>query len=255
MSSFVWGNVKAWAVRPTRSSDAAARQEQHDQDDQDDDENSTADVHRSSCSTVFHEPPRTGADVTAPSGCTQVGCRLIAKCRCEDPPSGCDAGDVVLATLARRIQDIVRDGDAVVRLGGDEFVILCDTVTVSEARDIAERARAACREPIRLRGSEVVVDARIGIAITNAKDVPASLLRRADTAVYAAKHAGRGRVALDHNDAAASPRSGRSPVAGRRSPVAVDCLPERAARSGRGTGLTFRVAATGEERLHRRAQT
>jgi diguanylate cyclase (GGDEF)-like protein/PAS domain S-box-containing protein len=116
---------------------------------------------------------------------------------------GHDAGDVVLATLARRIQDVVRDGDVVGRFGGDEFVILCDAVSVSEAREIAERARAACSNPIRLRGTDVVIDASIGIAITSAKDVPASLLRRADTAVYAAKHAGRGRVALDHNDHAA----------------------------------------------------
>jgi diguanylate cyclase (GGDEF)-like protein/PAS domain S-box-containing protein len=117
---------------------------------------------------------------------------------------GHDAGDIVLATLARRIQEVVREGDVVARLGGDEFVVLCDTVTIPEARDIAARIRTACRTPIHLRGSEVTIDASVGIAIANAADEPASLLRRADTAVYAAKHAGRGRVALDHNDAAAS---------------------------------------------------
>jgi diguanylate cyclase (GGDEF)-like protein len=157
------------------------------------------DVNYSGCAMLG----RTRADLVGTSARDVVHPDDLDYFKAVNDTLGHDAGDVVLATLARRIQEGVRDGDIVARLGGDEFVILCDTVAVGEARDIAERVRATCRTPIVLRGTEVVVDASIGIAIASAKDVPTSLLRRADTAAYAAKHAGRGRVALDHNDAAA----------------------------------------------------
>jgi diguanylate cyclase (GGDEF)-like protein len=100
----------------------------------------------------------------------------------------------VLATLARRLQDAVREGDVVGRLGGDEFVVLCHDLGGVEARAIAERVRVTCTMPIHVRGTTASVGASVGIALAAPDEAAAMLLRRADTAVYAAKRDGRGRV-------------------------------------------------------------
>jgi diguanylate cyclase (GGDEF)-like protein len=114
---------------------------------------------------------------------------------------GHEAGDAVLATIARRILDVVRDGDAVARLGGDEFVVLCHDVTgVDEAAAIAERVRATTDQPVEVRGGLARIGASVGVAIGRPGDHPAALLRAADMAAYAAKRSGRGRVVVDHND-------------------------------------------------------
>jgi diguanylate cyclase (GGDEF)-like protein/PAS domain S-box-containing protein len=109
---------------------------------------------------------------------------------------GHEAGDAVLATLARRIQDVVRDDDIVARFGGDEFVVLCRDATEREALAVAERVRATTDRPVVVRGAAATVGASVGVALSNAEEVSARLLRRADTAAYSAKRAGRGRVVL-----------------------------------------------------------
>jgi diguanylate cyclase (GGDEF)-like protein/PAS domain S-box-containing protein len=110
---------------------------------------------------------------------------------------GHEAGDAVLSTIAKRILDAVREGDVVGRLGGDEFVVMCHDVTsTSEAVDVAERLRAAVAQPISIRGGTASVDASVGVALARAGDDAATLMRSADKASYAAKQAGRGRVAV-----------------------------------------------------------
>src|SRR5262249_17392098 len=108
---------------------------------------------------------------------------------------GHEAGDMVLTTVAKRMQDAVREGDVVARIGGDEFVILCnDAGTEDEMLELAERVRAAADAPIDVRGTEVNIGASVGVAAADAGIAAADLLRASDIARYTAKRNGRGRV-------------------------------------------------------------
>jgi diguanylate cyclase (GGDEF)-like protein/PAS domain S-box-containing protein len=112
---------------------------------------------------------------------------------------GHEAGDVVLVTVARRLEGIVRDSDVVARLGGDEFVIVLEPApSRSTAEGIGRRIVEELARPVRLAdGTEVVVGASVGLVAGHAGDDPDELLRRADAAAYRAKAAGRGRLVVD----------------------------------------------------------
>ncbi len=107
---------------------------------------------------------------------------------------GHEAGDDLLVELARRLQTILRPSDTVARFGGDEFLLLCEELrSEREAIHVAERARAAIAEPIELRGSQVALQASVGIACGRPAPMSAeSLIREADIAMYRAKRAGGG---------------------------------------------------------------
>ena len=106
------------------------------------------------------------------------------------------AGDAVLVEVARRLAESVREGDTVARLGGDEFVILFgDTPSRAALEERATRLQAALREPIAIGpGQTVVIDSSIGVAMAPQDGrTLEQLLLSADTAMYGAKDAGRGR--------------------------------------------------------------
>jgi diguanylate cyclase (GGDEF)-like protein/PAS domain S-box-containing protein len=106
---------------------------------------------------------------------------------------GHDAGDRALVVTGRRLAASLRPGDTVARFGGDEFIILLEGPSSREAIDIAGRILDDLRVPLRVNGHDAVIDASIGIAVSNADlRVPGDLLRAADTALYRAKAAGRG---------------------------------------------------------------
>lgn len=100
--------------------------------------------------------------------------------------------------LSAALQSISHTDGLVARLGGDEFVILLDTSQSSDAPVQLAKAVITSMEPaFHLDGSLVFVTTSIGIAhSTTAAFSPESLLRDADTAMYHAKGAGRGRYAL-----------------------------------------------------------
>lgn len=103
------------------------------------------------------------------------------------------AGDEILKKVAVRLQDCVRKTDTVARLGGDEFVVLLYGFDADEEPShFAQRFLDALNEPMHLEGVELFNSASIGIAIfpMDGRDVD-SLLRNADTAMYAAKELGR----------------------------------------------------------------
>ena len=107
------------------------------------------------------------------------------------------AGDEVLVTAGRRMQECVRAGDVVSRFGGDEFVVLLEPVDEeASAVAVAERLVAALSEPIVLgSGREVGIGASVGVAIAQDGAVdPDRVVLEADVAVYRAKVGGRGRV-------------------------------------------------------------
>jgi diguanylate cyclase (GGDEF)-like protein/PAS domain S-box-containing protein len=102
-------------------------------------------------------------------------------------------GDQLLKKVASKLQRCVRQGDTVARIGGDEFVIvLYGFDSDDEPPHFAQRFLEALSQPVILEGVEVFNSASIGIAIypMDGKDVD-TLLRNADTAMYAAKDLGR----------------------------------------------------------------
>ena len=106
---------------------------------------------------------------------------------------GHPAGDRLLCLVADRIRDVIRGRDCVARLGGDEFaVILNDVAEEAAARRACERIIAAIGEPILLDGNAIHIGISIGVAFGSAESLSGEqVFRRADTALYEAKAAGR----------------------------------------------------------------
>jgi two-component system, cell cycle response regulator len=113
---------------------------------------------------------------------------------------GHDAGDEVLREFALRIRRSIRGIDLACRYGGEEFVVVMPETDLAVATMVAERLRRrVAGEPFAIqqgpRGIEVTIS--IGIAALAAGDTPASVLKRADQALYRAKRDGRNRVVPD----------------------------------------------------------
>jgi diguanylate cyclase (GGDEF)-like protein len=110
------------------------------------------------------------------------------------------AGSRAIAQIGRLIGGLLRPGDVAARYGGDEFVVILPATSLEVARRIAESIREAIETCQLLEGEGVDlsgVTASIGLASypVHAADAE-GLFRRADDAMYAAKHAGRNRIAV-----------------------------------------------------------
>jgi diguanylate cyclase (GGDEF)-like protein/PAS domain S-box-containing protein len=110
-------------------------------------------------------------------------------------------GDELLRLVAARLRGVLRAEDTACRLGGDEFAFLLEDATPSRAEAVAGRILGALAEPFKLGGRSATLSASIGIAVrSGAGDEGSStgtadeVLRDADTAMYAAKSLGKGRV-------------------------------------------------------------
>ncbi|MCO8276245.1 EAL domain-containing protein [Actinoplanes sp. TRM 88003] len=108
---------------------------------------------------------------------------------------GHEAGDAVLIAAADSMRRVIRDGDLAGRLGGDEFAVLLQRLPTREAAGAAAtRLLEALRQPVIFGEHLLMVEASIGVAIRDDRDASGeTLLQQADTALYAAKRAGRGR--------------------------------------------------------------
>jgi diguanylate cyclase (GGDEF)-like protein len=107
------------------------------------------------------------------------------------------AGDDALLAVVHRLGASCRKGDAVVRLGGEEFVLVLPGARVLDAERIAERARRAVEaSPIVTSAGPLPITISAGVAERRPGESKDSLLRRADEAMYEAKHQGRNRVVL-----------------------------------------------------------
>lgn len=101
-------------------------------------------------------------------------------------------GDQVLRDTAARMRSAVRDFDRVGRYGGEEFIAVLQETRLDIARQIAERVRQRVGEyPFNTIEGSLRVTISQGIAESHAGDSVESLIARADTALYAAKKAGR----------------------------------------------------------------
>ena len=110
---------------------------------------------------------------------------------------GHDGGDDVLREFANLLRRQVRGADLVSRYGGEEFVVAMPDTDAELAAKVAERVRAAVAESSFSlpNGRSVPVTVSVGVATLQGRaDSIANLAKRADTALYEAKAAGRNRV-------------------------------------------------------------
>lgn len=114
---------------------------------------------------------------------------------------GHPAGDELLRVVADRLVECMREGDTPVRLGGDEFAVILESARSAEDADaVAKRVLEQLSQPMTLRGTEIVIGSSIGIAVSDGTADPADVERDADIALYDAKFAGKGQVAMFHTD-------------------------------------------------------
>jgi two-component system cell cycle response regulator len=114
---------------------------------------------------------------------------------------GHDAGDDVLREFALRIRKAIRNIDLACRYGGEEFVVVMPETDMAVATMVAERLRRRiASEPFAIRQAERNLEVTISIgiaALSSPADNAATILKRADQALYRAKRDGRNRVVPD----------------------------------------------------------
>jgi diguanylate cyclase (GGDEF)-like protein/PAS domain S-box-containing protein len=119
---------------------------------------------------------------------------------------GHDVGDKLLVSVASRLESCIREGDTVSRIGGDEFVVIIEdldeTILVErQAEAVAKKLITCINEPYFLQQSlsiesqsmiEYHCSCSVGIALFSEQTITVEeLIKQADTAMYAAKAAGR----------------------------------------------------------------
>lgn len=109
------------------------------------------------------------------------------------------AGDRVLRRVACVLADALRRSDLAVRFGGDEFAVLFDAIPLEDARMVCERIRVAISVPTEDAATPSVT-VSLGVARARLGEDAATLLARADAALYRAKDAGRNRIDVDPLD-------------------------------------------------------
>ena len=109
-------------------------------------------------------------------------------------------GDKVLVDFARLLRGSLRSVDTVCRWGGEEFLLICHETTLEQAAQLAERILEQVRE--HRFPCQRALTASAGVATAMPGDTVASLVQRADEALYTAKHSGRDRVRLKLADLA-----------------------------------------------------
>lgn len=113
---------------------------------------------------------------------------------------GHEAGDLLLKSIAARIQQQIRESDCVGRIGGDEFLVLLSQIEdVDKAVIIAEKICELVKQPFIISGYPTLkVSCSIGVSIYpdhGSSDI--QLMKLADDAMYHAKESGRNKVYLN----------------------------------------------------------
>jgi len=109
---------------------------------------------------------------------------------------GHDSGDQLLQAVAQRLTTAVRESDTVARLGGDEFVVILPGLDPAhatfETMTVLARIRESFLAPFRLADQTPTLTCSIGVSMypLDANDT-VTLIKQADTAMYAAKEIGR----------------------------------------------------------------
>ena len=108
---------------------------------------------------------------------------------------GHDIGDKALIHLVATAKSRLRETDVLCRYGGEEFVIILPDTGVQRAFFVIDRLRMTIEEtPLKLDSGDLQICFSAGVAELSADDDQVTIVKRADAALYAAKHAGRNRV-------------------------------------------------------------
>jgi diguanylate cyclase (GGDEF)-like protein len=109
------------------------------------------------------------------------------------------AGDALLQHVAANLRHVTRSNDTVARVGGDEFVLLFPALTDTDTLTrIGQRLIEALTLPYDHMGQQCRIGASIGLTVSPLYRTPQAeqMQSDADAALYASKHAGRGRVTV-----------------------------------------------------------
>jgi diguanylate cyclase (GGDEF)-like protein len=101
------------------------------------------------------------------------------------------AGDAVLASVAERLQSVVRGADIACRVGGDEFAVILPESRLEDAEQLYKRVQFAVSS--RPLGPFERIRLSAGIAELKPEDDAKTFFERADEALYRAKESGKGR--------------------------------------------------------------
>jgi diguanylate cyclase (GGDEF)-like protein len=107
------------------------------------------------------------------------------------------AGDAILHDLAAAVRVRLRREDVFARVGGEEFAVLIPEVGANGVREVAEKVRAVV-EATTFRFEHHVIPTTVSVGYATwegTEETPEHIYARADTALYAAKQAGRNRIA------------------------------------------------------------
>jgi diguanylate cyclase (GGDEF)-like protein len=111
---------------------------------------------------------------------------------------GHNTGDLLLSEVACRLQACVRERDTVARVGGDEFVVILEELSidlllaVAQTKAIGDKILASISQKYLLNSYEYYCSTSVGVTLfLNQEVTEDELLKRADTAMYQAKNAGR----------------------------------------------------------------
>ena len=105
---------------------------------------------------------------------------------------GHTAGDEILITVCKLIDDHTRVLDSLYRYGGDEFIILPLNMTLDAAKKLAENIRYIVEDHDFIHDIKLTLS--IGVSEFSVNDTPESWIKRSDKSLYKAKEGGRNRV-------------------------------------------------------------
>ncbi|MDP3840976.1 MAG: GGDEF domain-containing protein [Oxalobacteraceae bacterium] len=110
---------------------------------------------------------------------------------------GHSAGDEALIQTVRIAKEILRPMDVIARFGGEEFLILFpDTLPADASRVLTRLQRALTKHFFLLENERLLVTFSAGVALRAPQEDQATLIKRADAALYQAKQAGKNRVVI-----------------------------------------------------------
>ncbi len=108
---------------------------------------------------------------------------------------GHQLGDIVLVHLVAIIKETIRAHDLIGRYGGDEFIVLLPDSRIEEATAVMNRLRRElASKPVSWGSQQLLVTFSAGVATRLRGETDADLIRRADKALYEAKHVGKNRI-------------------------------------------------------------
>lgn len=112
---------------------------------------------------------------------------------------GHEIGDLYLVEITKRLDDCVREEDLIARFGGDEFIVVFEETEQQEIEVIATRILDSLQSPVFIKEHELKVSASIGVSLyPEHGETKEALIRRADQAMYAAKHDGKNHYQVYH---------------------------------------------------------